>query len=151
MKRWISAVIGAWLCAAALAAAPRTLVLYGPVTNTTGDDVTANVRLVLTIEGENVSGEMKTEAPLVGTGKVQGRMIGAWCELRGKMEEGFDIAFRGAVNDTDFRGTYIAAVPGEPVQYGKFQLMRETAARPARAQGAAETGPRQAGTPATGN
>ena len=138
MRGLIALIVSVWVCAAALAAAPRTLVLYGPVTNTTGDDVTANVRLVLTIEGESVTGEMKTEPPLMGTGKIQGRMVGAWCELKGKMEEGFDIVFRGAVNDKDFRGTYIAAVPGEPVQYGKFQLMRETSAQPT---GASDAGP----------
>lgn len=133
MKSLIAAIMIAAICGVALAAPPRTLVLYGPVTNTTGDDVSANVRLVLTIDGESVTGEMKTEPPLVGTGKVTGRMIGAWCELSGKMAEGFDIQFRGAVNGKDFRGTYIAAVPGEPVQYGKFQLLRETPdAKPAK-------------------
>jgi len=116
------------ICWPMLAAAEtRTLVLEGSVTNTTEDDTTAKVRLVLTVDGERVTGEMKTEPPLVGTGKLEGRMVGAWCELGGEMQEGFRIAFRGAVNAKDFRGTYVAAVPGAPVQYGKFQLKMQPA------------------------
>ncbi len=118
--RWIA--LGVFLLAGVLRAAePRTLVLYGPATNTTAE-VTANVQLVLAIDGEKVTAEMKTEAPLVGTGKLQGRMLGSWCELSGKLTEGFQIQFHGVLNARDFRGTYLAAVPGEPVQYGKFQL-----------------------------
>ncbi len=128
MKTGAAILLMVW--AAALAAAEtRTLVMHGPVTNTTGDDVTANVLVVLTVEGEKVTGEMKTEPPLAGTGKVEGRMLGAWCEFSGEMQEGFRIAFRGAVNAKDFRGTYVAAVPGEPVQYGNFQLKVQAPAK----------------------
>jgi hypothetical protein len=119
--RWW-AILGVMFLAGALGAAePRTLVLYGAATNTTAE-ATANVQLVLAIDGEKVTAQMKTEAPLVGTGKLEGRMLGSWLELSGTLEEGFQIQFRGVLNERDFRGTYLAAVPGEPVQYGKFRL-----------------------------
>jgi hypothetical protein len=128
MKRGVLILLMLWATALA-AVETRTLVLHGPVTNTTGDDVTANVLVVLTIEGEKVTGEITTEPPLAGTGKVEGRMLGAWCEFGGEMLEGFRIAFRGAVNAKDFRGTYVATVPGEPVQYGSFQLKVQAPAK----------------------
>ncbi len=125
---WLALVVG--LCIAPFCAAePRTLVLHGPVTNTTEDGATANVSMTLTVDGEKVTGEMRTEPPLVGTGKLEGRMVGAWCEVGGEMAEGYRIQFRGVVNGKDFRGTYVAAVPGEPVQYGKFQLAVAAAAK----------------------
>ncbi|HYD84478.1 MAG TPA: hypothetical protein VEA63_10505 [Opitutus sp.] len=103
------------------AAGSQAVVFHGLVTNTTAA-ASANVRLVLTIDGENVSGEMTTEPPLSGAGKLEGRLRGGWCELSGKLNEGFTIQFRGAFNGRDFRGTYVVAVPGEFVQYGKHHL-----------------------------
>jgi hypothetical protein len=99
----------------------RTVVLEGTVTNTTAD-VAAKARLVLTITGEKVSAMLTTEQPLMGRGRIEGTMQGGWCELAGKLEEGFQIQFRGVLNAVDYRGTYLAAVPQTPVQYGSFQL-----------------------------
>lgn len=131
-RGWVRRVISVLTLVVATsggAAETRTLVLHGTVTNTTEDDATAKVLMVLSVDGEKVVGEMKTEAPLMGTGKLEGRMVGAWCELSGEMQEGFRIQFRGAVNAKDFRGTYVAVVPGEPVQYGNFQLKVQAPAK----------------------
>ncbi len=117
-----------------IAAPTRTLTLRGPITNLTAE-ATATVTLVLTIEdeapgsaaapGRTVSGTMKTEPPLTGSGKISGRFLGGWCELRGQLDEGFQIEFRGAFDERDYRGTYLVAIPGQPLQYGKFQLTRD--------------------------
>jgi hypothetical protein len=116
------------LCLAARAfAAPETIRLAGEITNTTGE-VTAPATLVITIDGEKISGELLTSPPLSGSGKLTGRFIGGWCELHGKLSEGITIQFRGVLNPRDFRGTYIAAVPNALIQYGKFQLAREATA-----------------------
>lgn len=115
--------------AAPSAPAARTLNLYGPLTNTTAD-AAAKARLVLTITGENVAAILTTEAPLSGSGKLAGHFRNGWCELAGRVNEGFQLQFRGALNDRDFRGTYTAAVAGSPVQYGKFQLAIESRSAP---------------------
>lgn len=115
--------------AASALAAPRTLLLTGTATNTTAD-VTAPMTLTLVIDGEAVTATLRTDPPLSGSGTLTGRLIGGWCELRGKLDEGFEIEFRGALNARDFRGTYVAAVPGQLVQYGKFQLAPPAAATP---------------------
>jgi hypothetical protein len=107
--------------ASASAAPVRTLTLRGPATNITAD-VTGTLTLALSIDGEKVSATMKTESPLTGSGSLTGRYAGGWCELKGQLVEGFQIQFRGVFNDHDFRGTYLVSRPGEPVQYGKFQL-----------------------------
>lgn len=109
------------LMATAAIPAARTLALHGTITNTTAD-ISANARLVLTIDGESVTAVLKTEAPLSGSGQLTGRLRNGWLELAGKVDEGFQLHLRGALNHRDFRGTYIAAVPDTPVQYGKFQL-----------------------------
>ena len=107
-------------------AGTRTLIFQGPATNSTAE-VSASLRIVLVIEGEKATATIKTELPLSGTGRLEGRFIGGWCELGGKVDEGFQLQFRGVINARDFRGTYIAAVPGQPIQYGKFQLTLESA------------------------
>jgi hypothetical protein len=107
---------------AASGAHPRQLALAGTVTNTTGD-VAATARLTLTITGEGVTARLATEKPLSGSGELRGTLRQGWLELNGKLDEGFTIQFRGVLNSRDYRGTYIAGVPGTPVQYGKFQLV----------------------------
>jgi hypothetical protein len=105
----------------AATAPPRTLTLAGPATNTTVA-VTAVMHLTLVLDGEKAAAELKTDAPLTGSGPLKGRFIGGWCELEGRLAEGFTIKIRGVLNARDFRGTYLAAVPGTPLQYGKFNL-----------------------------
>jgi hypothetical protein len=124
----IAWIFGASIAVTSFAGEPRTLVLYGSVTNTTGE-TSANALLVLEVDGERVTGEMTTEAPLSGSGKLEGRVRGGWCELSGTLNEGFTIQFRGAFNGRDLRGTYIAAVPGEFVQYGKHHLKLQPAGK----------------------
>lgn len=111
------------LATACFAAAPatRTLSLAGTLTNTTAD-VTGPATLELALQGETATATLKASAPLVGNGKLTGNFRQGWLELRGRLDEGFDIQLRGALNARDYRGTYIAAVPGTPVQYGKFEL-----------------------------
>jgi len=101
--------------------APRTVTLVGSLTNTTVD-VSADATLVLTIDGENLTAQLKTEQPLSGTGTLEGRILGGWCDLHGQLEEGVTLQLRGVLNAKDFRGTYIAAVPDSLLQYGKFEL-----------------------------
>lgn len=113
------------------AAEKTTLVLAGTVTNTTGG-ASAVARLELVMEGETVTATLSTEAPLTGSGALTGRLVGGWLELYGKLNEGFQIKFRGALSGRDYRGTYLAAVPGQLVQYGRFQLARPAAAVGAR-------------------
>lgn len=125
MKRHLAMIL---LCAAGLAAAPapaaRVLSLYGAITNTTGE-VEARARIALTIQGEKVTGTLGTEAPLSGSGALEGRFRNGWLELSGKLSEGSTIQFRGALNSVDYRGTYLVATAGTMVQYGKFQLAVE--------------------------
>lgn len=110
--------------AAGAAAAPQTIRLSGELTNTTGD-VSAPAELVLTIDGEKVTAQLRTSPPLTGSGTLTGELHGGWCQLAGKLDEGFAFQLRGVLNAQDLRGTYIAAVPGSLLQYGKFQLARE--------------------------
>jgi len=107
--------------------APRTITLAGTLTNTT-EEVSADATLVLTIEGEKLTVRLKTEPPLSGTGTLEGRILGGWCDLHGQLDEGVVLQLRGVLNAKDFRGTYLAAVPGSLLQYGKFELVQaETA------------------------
>lgn len=124
MKRFLSLLLLAGFAAAALAA-PETVRLTGTLTNTTAE-VTAPATLELTLDGETITARLKTELPLSGTGTLTGRSLGGWCDLAGKLDEGITLQLRGVLNTRDFRGTYIAAVPGSLIQYGKFQLTRET-------------------------
>ena len=102
-------------------AAPRTLVLTGTLTNTTGE-VSAPARLELTLEGDNVSARLVTSPPLTGTGSLTGRCVEGWCDLSGSLDGGFAVKFRGVLNARDFRGTYVATPPSGAVQYGRFEL-----------------------------
>ena len=114
-----------FLIAATLRAATapaRTVELAGTATNTTAD-VSAAMHLTLVITGENVTAQLRTEAPLSGSGKLTGRFVGGWCELEGQLAEGFAFKLHGVLNARDFRGLYLAAVPGVPLQYGKFLLV----------------------------
>lgn len=106
---------------------PAALILEGTVTNTTIGDTSAPARIELRIDGEKVSGRLVTEKPLTGTGDLTGRLIGGWLELSGTLDGGLTIQFRGALSPRDYRGTYLAAVPGELVQYGRFDLKRAPA------------------------
>lgn len=99
----------------------RTVELTGTLTNTTVE-AEAPARLVLAVRGETVTATLTTEPPLVGSGKLEGRIRGGWCELAGRLEQGFQIQLRGVMNSRDLRGTYLAAVDGSPLQYGKFHL-----------------------------
>lgn len=126
MKRLFAALTLLLAPLALAATAPRTLELYGPATNTTVE-ITANLRLTLVIDGERVAARVKTEPPLSGTGALEGRFVGGWCELEGKLDGGIILKFRGVLNARDFRGTYLAAVPDTPLQYGKFLLVLQPA------------------------
>lgn len=110
----------------ALAAAPQTIVLVGELTNTTAD-VSAPARLTLEVTDGKVRARLVTQAPLTGTGELTGVLEGGWCELRGALGEGVTLRLRGGLNERDFRGTYVAAVEGSLVQYGRFQLARTRA------------------------
>lgn len=110
--------------ASATAAPLRVLTLRGTATNITAE-ATGTFALVLSIEGEKVSATMNSDAPLNGSGRLVGRYVGGWCELKGQLVEGFQFQLRGVFNEHDFRGTYLISRPGEPVQYGKFQLTPE--------------------------
>lgn len=91
------------------------------------------MHLTLVISGEKVTAQLKTDAPLSGTGELTGRCVGGWCELTGKLPDNLTLKLRGVMNDRDFRGLYLAALPGQPIQYGTFQLASATApAAPAR-------------------
>lgn len=127
MKRSFLFLLLALLGTTHASAAPQTIRLSGELTNTTGD-VSAPVELVLTIDGEKVIAQLRTSPPLTGSGTLTGELRGGWCQLAGKLNEGFAIQLRGVINAQDFRGTYIAAVPGSLLQYGKFQLARESVA-----------------------
>lgn len=119
-----------WLTASAALAAPRVVTLAGTLTNTT-EEVSATATLVLTINGEKITAQLKTEKPLNGTGALEGRLLGSWCELSGKLAEGVVMQLRGVINERDLRGTYIAVTPGSLLQYGKFELARTEVAAPA--------------------
>lgn len=113
------------LVAAALlalgAADARALLLTGTLTNTTVE-AAAPARLTLTLAGEIATATLVTEPPLRGTGKLEGRFLHGWLELQGKLADNITVQFRGALNAHDYRGTYLASTPGQPVQYGKFHL-----------------------------
>lgn len=85
------------------------------------------MHLTLVITGEKVVAQLKTDAPLSGTGELTGRCVGGWCELIGKLPDNLTLKFRGVMNAHDFRGLYLAAIPGQPIQYGTFQLTSASA------------------------
>lgn len=101
--------------------AVRTLVLRGPATNTTAEAM-AELRLAIAIDGGKATATMQTAKPLAGTGRLEGLYRGGWCELSGRLDEGFSIRLCGVFDGKDFRGTYTVAVPGQPLQYGRFRL-----------------------------
>lgn len=107
---------------------PRTIFVEGSITNTTAE-IASVARLELVIEGETAKATLRTEPPLSGSGQLVGRMRGGWCELSGKLSEGFVLHLRGAINERDFRGTYTAEIPGSPIQYGKFHFTVRAAGR----------------------
>lgn len=117
----------ALVCATSLlaASATRSLGLAGTLTNTTAD-ADGKARLSLVITGEKATATLKCEPPLTGSGRLEGSFRHGWLELSGKLDEGYTLQLRGVLNARDYRGTYVAAVPGSPVQYGKFQLAIET-------------------------
>ncbi len=118
-------------CAPLLAApAPsRTLTLVGSATNTTTEGKGV-MHLTLVLNGTQAKAELKTDAPLSGSGQLKGRFIGGWCELEGKLAEGFTIKIRGLLNRRDLRGTYFVAIPGAALQYGKLSLAVQPAPAP---------------------
>lgn len=122
--KMLSLLVCLFLTASAAFAAPQVVTLAGTLTNTT-EEVSATATLVLTINGEKITAQLKTEKPLNGTGALEGRLLGGWCELSGKLAEGITVQFRGVINAKDFRGTYIAVTPGSLLQYGKFELARK--------------------------
>ena len=126
----LSLLVCLFLTATAAFAAPKVVTLAGTLTNTT-EEVAATATLVLTIDGESVTAQLKTEKPLNGTGAMTGRLLGGWCELSGKLAEGVVMQLRGVLNAKDFRGTYIAVTPGSLLQYGKFELVRTEVTAPA--------------------
>lgn len=107
----------------AVTAAPHTITLSGTLTNTTVE-VSAPATLELMIDGEKLTAKLKTEQPLSGTGTLEGRILGGWCDLHGQLDKGVTLQLRGVLNAKDFRGTYLAAVPDSLLQYGKFELAR---------------------------
>ena len=110
--------------AAVVKVAVKTLTLTGPATNTTAE-LTETMRLELSIDGEKATAALKTERPLVGSGRLTGTYRGGWCELTGKLDEGFSIRLCGVFDGKDFRGTYYATVPDEPLQYGRMRLAKK--------------------------
>ena len=102
-------------------AAPATLTLAGPLTNTT-QLVTAPGRFELTLAGDTVGGFLSVEAPLpTGRWPVEGTRRGAWFELVCRPTETTRLVFRGVLSPTELRGTFISGGGGEIVQYGRFR------------------------------
>lgn len=124
MKR--RAFLLASLLASALPAAPapRVIALTGTMVNTTRD-VAAPATLVLTLEGDKATATLKLSPPLVGEGTLSGTFRQGWIELGGKISDTTRLSLRGVMNALDFRGTYLVGIPGEPVQYGRFELAVE--------------------------
>lgn len=124
MKRRTFLLGGLAAVGATAAPAPRVVSLAGRMVNTT-NDVSAPASLVLTFEGEKVTAEFKVTAPLVGNGTLAGSFRQGWLELAGKISATATIELRGVMNALDYRGTYLVSFPGEPVQYGRFELAVE--------------------------
>lgn len=102
-------------------AAPESIQLVGPITNTTRD-VSAPGKFELTFEGETIRGFLTLEAPLgAGRWPVEGTRRGAWCEMTCAQTSGTRIVFRGVLSATELRGTFIVGGGGAIVQYGRFQ------------------------------
>src|SRR4051812_13382732 len=90
---------------AAIGAEPPTMAMSGEVTNTTGD-ISATAQIKITRDGEKISADLMTAAPLTGTGKLTGRCLDGWCDLSGNLDGDLVIKFRGVLNAHTFRGTY---------------------------------------------
>ncbi|GAB1489781.1 hypothetical protein MASR2M8_22350 [Opitutaceae bacterium] len=118
-------VLAAALHAAAPAPLPAdTRLLKGTLENTT-HAVSAPARFELTFEGEAVRGFLTVEAPLkAGRFPVEGTKRGAWCEVICRYEDGTRTVFRGVIDDTGYRGTYVFGGGGQLVQYGRFETAR---------------------------
>ncbi len=112
------------------AAQPRTILLSGTVTNTTGD-ITAPAQLEITQEGETIRASIVTSPPLTGTGTMTGRYLDGWCELSGDVKEGFSLKFRGVLNAQGFRGTYVVTPKQGQTQYGRCEFV-PSATRPSK-------------------
>jgi hypothetical protein len=109
------------------AAAPPPVVLAGQITNTTRD-VTAPARFELTFTGDTIGGFLTVEKPLLeGRWPVEGTRRGAWLEIVCRQTPTTRIVFRGVLNATELRGTYIFGGGGELVQYGRFQATAQPA------------------------
>lgn len=102
-------------------AAPEARVFAGHVVNTT-HDVKAAARFELEFHGEAVRGFLVVEPPLkAGRWPVEGRRRGAWCEVACRQEEDTRTVFRGVLDDTGYRGTFVFGGGGQLVQYGRFE------------------------------
>ena len=102
-------------------AAPATLTLAGPLTNTTLL-VTAPGRFELTLDGDTVGGFLRVDAPLpAGRWPVEGTRRGAWFELACRPTATTRLVFRGVLNPTELRGTFISGGGGEIIHYGRFR------------------------------
>ena len=102
-------------------AAPAALTLAGPLTNTTLL-VTAPGRFELTLDGDTVGGFLRVEAPLpAGRWPVEGTRRGAWFELACRPTATTRLVFRGVLNPTELRGTFISGGGGEIIHYGRFR------------------------------
>jgi hypothetical protein len=99
----------------------RTLHLTGTLTNTTVE-VVASAQLEITQDGEKLSAQLVTAAPLSGTGTLTGRCLDGWCELSGTLDGGFIAKFRGVLSAREFRGTYVVTVSPGQTQYGRFSF-----------------------------
>lgn len=105
----------------AASAAPQTRSFEGTMTNITGEAV-APGRLELTQEGRKLTARLVTLPPLTGTGTLVGVCIDGWCDLRGSLEGGFTVVFRGVINSKNFRGSYVVIPTQGRTQYGKFEF-----------------------------
>lgn len=124
MKRRVFLLLALGAAALCGAQAPRVIPLSGTVVNTTGD-VSAPATLVLTLEGGKATATLTISPPLVGQGTLSGTFRQGWIELGGKISDTATLQLRGVMNALDFRGTYLVGIPGEPVQYGRFELAVE--------------------------
>lgn len=106
----------------------------GTVTSTT-TSTTVTGRLELSLNGETINGFLTLDAPLpTGRWPVTGVRKGAWCELvclRGWPDapDGSKTVLSGVFGAGEFRGTLLHAKKGSLLEYGRFRLRSETAAR----------------------
>jgi hypothetical protein len=122
----LRAVVLCCLLAATLFAAPvpRVVTLAGTMVDTTADAF-APATLVLTVEGDRATATLKVAPPLAGEGTLQGSFRQGWIEIAGRISATTTVQLRGVMNALDFRGTYLAGTPGEPVHYGRFEFAAE--------------------------